>query len=307
MVDFFALMIPAMVPFLLAAQGTIISGRVGVFNVAQEGIMVLGASVGFLVSLKMGGNFTGLVAAALIGGLFGLILGYTTAILRLDQFVIGLALYFASLGLASLLYRALIGTTLEPPLIETLQERPVPLLSDIPVLGEILFRHDYMVYFSFVVSFAIYWFMYRTNAGLKFRSVGENPKSADSVGINVIATKMWASIVGAALIGMAGAYLPMAYTGIFTEGVVAGRGWIVIALAFLAGWRPHLAVAGAAFFAGMEVLALRAQVAGIGIPHQFVLMLPYVATLVVMLFAFKWARQPKFLGINYDRESRLSG
>lgn len=307
MVDFFALMIPAMVPFLLAAQGTILSGRVGVFNVAQEGIMVLGASVGFLVSLKMGGNLTGLVVAALVGGLFGLVLGYTTTILRLDQFVIGLALYFAALGLASLLYRAVVGTTLEPPLIETFQEMPVPLLSKIPFVGEVLFSHDYMVYFAFLVSFAIYWFMYRTNAGLKFRAVGENPKSADSVGINVTAAKIWASVVGAALVGMAGAYLPMAYTGIFTEGIVAGRGWIVIALAFLAGWRPHLAVAGAAFFAGMEVLALRAQVAGVGVPHQFVLMLPFVATLVVMLFAFRWARQPKYLGVNYDRESRLSG
>lgn len=307
MTDFLALMIPAMVPFLLAAQGTILSGRAGVFNVAQEGVMVLGASVGFLVSLKMDGNLNGLVAAAIVGGIFGLILGYTTAILRLDQFVIGLALYFAALGLGSLLYRWVVGTSLEPPLIGTLSDVPIPLLSDIPFLGEVLFRHDYMVYFTFLVSFVIYWFMYRTNAGLQFRAVGENPKSADSVGIGVIRAKMWSTIVGTALIAMAGAYLPMVYTGIFTEGIVAGRGWIVIALAFLAGWRPHFAVAGAAFFAGMEVFALQAQVAGIGIPHQFVLMLPYIATLVVMLFAFKWARQPKFLGINYDRESRLAG
>lgn len=307
MVEFFALMIPAMVPFLLAAQGTVLAGRVGVFNVAQEGIMVVGASVGFLVSLKLGGNLVGLAAAALIGALVGLILGYTTAVLRLDQFVIGLALYFATLGLGSLLYRAVVGTTLEPPLIDTLRELKVPLLSKIPAIGEIFFSHDYVVYFAFAVSIAIYWFMYRTNAGLKFRAIGENPKSADSVGINVVATKMWATVAGSALIAMGGAYLPMAYTGIFTEGIVAGRGWIVIALAFLAGWRPHLAIAGAAFFAGMEVLALRAQVAGIGIPHQFVLMLPFVATLIVMLFAFKWARQPKFLGVNYDRESRLAG
>lgn len=307
MVDFIALVIPAMVPFLLAALGTILAGRVGVFNVAQEGIMVVGASVGFLASLKMGGNLSGLIAAALIGAVIGLILGYTTAVLRLDQFVIGLALYFATLGLGSLLYRAVIGTTLEPPSIATLQDRPIPGLSQIPVIGEILFSHDLVVYFAFVVAFAIYWFMYRTNAGLKFRAVGENPKSADSVGINVTATKIWATVIGTALIAMAGAYLPMLYTGIYTEGIVAGRGWIVIALSFLAGWRPHYAVAGAAFFAGMEVLALNAQVSGIGIPHQFVLMLPFVATLVVMLFAFKWARQPKFLGVNYDRESRLSG
>lgn len=296
-----------MVPFLLAALGTVLAGRVGVFNVAQEGIMVVGASVGFLASLKMGGNLSGLIAAALIGAVIGLILGYTTAVLRLDQFVIGLALYFATLGLGSLLYRAVIGTTLEPPSISTLQDRPIPGLSQIPVIGEILFSHDLVVYFTFVAAFAIYWFMYRTNAGLKFRAVGENPKSADSVGINVTATKIWATVIGTALIAMAGAYLPMLYTGIYTEGIVAGRGWIVIALSFLAGWRPHYAVAGAAFFAGMEVLALNAQVSGVGIPHQFVLMLPFVATLVVMLFAFKWARQPKFLGVNYDRESRLSG
>ena len=305
--DFFALMIPAMVPFLLAAQGTILSGRAGLFNVSQEGLMVLGASVGFLVSFKLESNAMGLLAALAIGGVFGLVFAYTTTMLRLDQFVIGLALYFAALGLGSLLYRAVVGVTFEPPLIPTLGSYPVPLLSRIPVLGPVLFDHDLVVYFAFLLSFAIYWYLYKTNAGMRFRSVGENPKSADSVGINVVATRMWAGVVGAALMTMAGAYLPMVYTGTFTEGMVAGRGWLVIALAFLGGWRPQLVVAGAAFFAGMEVLALRAQVAGIGVPHQFVSMLPYVATLVVMVFAFRWARQPQFLGLNYDRESRLAG
>ncbi|NYF97925.1 ABC transporter permease [Janibacter cremeus] len=306
-IDFLALMIPAMVPFLLAAQGTVISGRTGVFNVSQEGLMVLGASVGFLVSFKVESNTAGLVAAAAIGGVFGLILAYMTTMLRLDQFVVGLALYFASLGLGTLLYRAVVGVTLEPPLIPTLGQYAIPGLSSIPFFGPVLFDHDLVVYFAFILSFGLYWFMYRTNAGLRFRSVGESPKSADSLGINVISTRMWAGVAGGALMAMAGAYLPMVYTGTFTEGMVGGRGWLVIALAFLGGWRPQYVVAGAAFFAGMEVLALRAQVAGIGIPHQFVLMLPYVATLVVMMFAFRWARQPKYLGLNYNRESRLSG
>jgi simple sugar transport system permease protein len=305
--DFFALMIPAMVPFLLAAQGTVLSGRTGLFNVSQEGLMVLGASVGFLVSFKLESNTFGLLAALAIGGLFGLVFAYTTTMLRLDQFVIGLALYFAALGLGSLLYRAVVGVTFEPPLIPTLESYPVPLLSEIPFLGEVLFDHDLVVYFAFALSFVIYWFMYKTSAGMRFRSVGENPKSADSVGIRVVATRMWAGVVGAALMTMAGAYLPMVYTGTFTEGMVAGRGWLVIALAFLGGWRPQVVVAGAAFFAGMEVLALRAQVEGIGIPHQYVSMLPYVATLAVMVFAFRWARQPQYLGLNYDRESRLAG
>ncbi|HLR85644.1 MAG TPA: ABC transporter permease [Nocardioidaceae bacterium] len=304
-VDFVALMIPAMVPFLLAAQGTALSGRAGIFNVSQEGVMVLGASVGFLVSFEMGSNTAGLFVAAAVGGLFGLVLAYTSTALRLDQFVVGLALYFASLGLATLLYRVVIGVTLEPPLIPTLDEYPIPLLSSIPEIGPALFDHDLVVYFAFLLSAALYWFLYRTNAGLKFRSVGENPRAADSLGVNVNATRIYAGVAGSALVAMGGAYLPMVYTGTFTEGMVGGRGWLVIALAFLGGWRPHYVVAGAAFFAGMDVLALRAQVADIAIPHQFVLMLPYVATLIVMIFAFRWARQPAFLGKNYDRESRL--
>lgn len=305
--EFMTLMIPAMVPFLLAAQGTVLSGRTGVFNVSQEGMMVLGAAVGFLASYKLGGNAYGLIAAFAITALFGLVLAYMTTQLRLDQFVVGLALYFAALGAASLLYREVIGVTMEPPLIPTLEDRPIPLLSDIPFLGDVFFDHDLVVYFAFAASFALYWFMYKTNAGLSFRSIGENPKSADSLGISVVRARTWSTVVGAGLMGMAGAYLPMVYTGLYTEGMVAGRGWLVIALAFLGGWRPQLVVAGAAFFAGMEVLSLRAQVAGIGIPHQFVLMLPYVATLLVMVFAFRWARQPAFLGRNYDRESRMAG
>lgn len=303
--EFMALMIPAMVPFLLAAQGTVLSGRAGVFNVSQEGLMVLGAAVGFLTSYQLGSNTVGMIAAFALAGLFGLVLAYMTTQLRLDQFVVGLALYFAALGTASLLYREVIGHTMEPPLIPTLEDYPIPLLSDLPVLGEVLFEHDVVVYLAFALSFALYWFMYRTRSGLAFRSIGENPKSADSLGINVVRARIWSTVVGAGLIGMAGAYLPMVYTGLYTDGMVAGRGWLVIALAFLGGWRPQLVVAGAAFFAGMEVLALRAQVAGIGVPHQFVLMLPYVATLLVMVFAFRWARQPAFLGLNYDRESRL--
>lgn len=305
--EFLTLMIPAMVPFLLAAQGTVLSGRAGVFNVSQEGLMVLGAAVGFLVSFKVGSNAVGLGAAFAIAALFGLVLAYMTTQLRLDQFVVGLALYFAALGAAGLLYREVIGVTMAPPLIPTLHDYPIPLLSDIPFLGEVLFDHDLVVYGAFLVSAAIYWFMYKTRSGLAFRSIGENPKAADSLGINVTWARTWSTVVGAGLVGVAGAYLPMVYTGLYTEGMVAGRGWLVIALAFLGGWRPHLVVAGAAFFAGMEVLALRAQVAGVGIPHQFVLMLPYVATLLVMVFAFRWARQPAFLGRNYDRESRLVG
>ena len=303
-VSFLQLVVTAMVPFILAAQGTMLAGRAGVFNVAQEGVMMLGASVGFLVSLKMGGNLVGLVFAALVGAAFGWFLGWVTTRFRLDQFVIGLALFFAATGIASLLYKVVIGVTLKPPLIDTLPDVEIPLLSSIPVVGTILFTQDAMVYFAFLVSGLLYWMLYRTNLGLKLRSVGENPKAADSLGVSVARTRIWCSTAGGALMGLAGAYLPMTYTGTYTEGIVAGRGWLAIALAFFGGWRPQYILAGSAFFAGMEVLALRVQVGGVDIPHQFISMLPYAATLLVMMFALRWASVPAFLGRNYDRESR---
>jgi simple sugar transport system permease protein len=302
--SFLHLVVTAMVPFILAAQGTMLAGRAGVFNVAQEGLMMLGASIGFLVSLTLGGNLMGLVTAGLVGGLFGWFLGWVTTRFRLDQFVIGLALFFAAAGLASLLYKIVIGVTLQPPLIPTFSEVPIPVLSSIPLVGPALFSQSWMVYFAFLVSGLLYWMLYRTNLGLKLRSVGENPKAADSLGVDVARTRIWSSTAGGVLMALAGAYLPMTYTGTYTEGMVAGRGWLAIALAFFGGWRPLYILAGAAFFAGMEVLALRVQVGGVDIPHQFVSMLPFIATLLVMMFAMRWARVPAFLGRNYDRESR---
>jgi len=304
--EFLTLVVTAMVPYILVAQGTMLGGRVGVFNVSQEGMMTLGASVGFLVSLGTGSNLVGLVAAAGAGGVFGLVLGYMTTRLRLDQFVVGLALFFAAVGLATLLYKVVIGVTLQPPLIATLTDVRIPLLADIPVLGPVLFAQDLMVYFAFALSGFLYWLLYRTNTGLRLRSVGENPKAADSLGVDVSRARLLAATAGSMLMALGGAYLPMVYTGTFTEGIASGRGWLAIALAFFGGWRPQFILAGAAFFAGMEVLALRVQVAGVGVPHQFVSMLPYVATLLVMMFAFRWARVPAFLGRNYDRESRTA-
>jgi ABC-type uncharacterized transport system permease subunit len=210
-VPFLQLVVTAMVPYILAAQGTMLAGRAGVFNVAQEGVMMLGASVGFLVSLKMGGNPAGLLVAALVGAAFGWFLGWVTTRFRLDQFVIGLALFFAAVGIASLLYKVVIGVTLTPPLINTLPDIKIPLLSEIPGIGQIMFTQDAMVYFAFLISGLLYWMLYRTNLGLKLRSVGENPKAADSLGVSVARTRIWSSTAGGALMALAGAYLPMTY------------------------------------------------------------------------------------------------
>ena len=306
LVEYLRLVIAAMVPYILVSQGTMLGGRAGIFNVSQEGMMALGAAVGFLASLKLGGNVVGIAAAALVGALFGFALAWSTTVLRLDQFVVGLALFFAALGVAALLYKVVIGVTLTPPLIPTLGDVPVPLLADIPFLGPVLFQHDALVYFAFLLSGFLYWLLYRTNVGLKLRSVGENPKAADSLGLDVVRTRLVTATVGSALMAVGGAYLPMVYTATFTQGIASGRGWLAIALTFFGGWRPQWILAGSAFFAGMEVLALRAQVARIDVPYQFIQMLPYVATLLIMMFAFRWVRVPGFLGRNYDRESRTS-
>ena len=288
--DFLALTVTAMVPFLLVAQGTMLSGRAGIFNVAQEGLMLLGAAVGYLVSLKSGSNIVGLVVAAVAGAVVGAVLAWATTYLRMDQFVVGLALFFLAGGAASLLYRVVIGQD-EPPRIH-----PLP---------DVLFGQDALVYLAIALSLALWWWLYRTDAGIRLRAVGENPKAADSLGIDVTRTRMLAGTAGAALMAVGGAYLPMAFAGTYADGVVAGRGWLAIALAFFGGWRPQYILLGSAFFAAMDVLAQRAQITGIGIPHQFVSMLPYVATLLVMVFAFRWTLVPQFLGRNYDRESRL--
>jgi general nucleoside transport system permease protein len=295
------LTVVAMVPYLLASLGTMLGGLAGVFSVSQEGVMLLGASVGFLVSYSTGSTTVGILVAAGLGAFFGLALGWATTLLRLDQFVIGLALFFAAAGL---LFRVVIGQTGQTPLVDTLPRLEIPLLSEIPVLGTALFSHNVLVYFAGLLALAMYFFLYRTRAGLDLRSVGENPKAADSLGIPVTWTRLWTSTVGGALMGVAGAYLPLVFTGTFSEGIVGGRGWLAIALTFFGGWRPQFIVAGALFFAAMDVVALRAEVSNVDIPSQVLLVVPYVATLLVMIFAFRWARVPAFLGKNYDRESR---
>ncbi len=303
-INFLRLVLLSMVPFVLAAQGTMIGGRTGVFNVAQEGIMLVGASLGFLVSYYSKSVLLGVIVAMLAGGIFGLALAYFTTSLKMNQFVIGLSLFFIGVGVSTLLPKLILGITLSPPLIPTLKGVAIPLLSKIPFIGPIFFDQNLMVYFSILISIALWYFLYRTQKGLELRSVGEYPMTADSLGINTTSMRYWSSIVGGMLIGMAGAYLPMVYSGTFTEGMTMGRGWLAIALTFFGGWSPMPILYGSLFFSAVEVLAFRVQVIGSVVPYQFLQMLPYVATILVMIITFKRARVPGFLGLNYDREKR---
>ncbi|MBW6473102.1 MAG: ABC transporter permease [Anaerolineaceae bacterium] len=303
-IDFLRLVLLSMVPFVLAGQGTMLGGRTGVFNVAQEGMMLVGASVGFLVSFYSGSIFLGVIVAMLSGALFGLALAYFTTSLKMNQFVIGLALFFIGLGVSTLLPKLILGITLTPPLIPTLKSIPIPLLSQIPFIGPILFKQNILVYVSILVSIGLWYFLFRTQKGLELRSVGEYPMTADSLGINTTKMRYWSTIIGGMLIGLAGAYLPMVYAGTFTEGMTMGRGWLAIALTFFGGWSPLPILYGSLFFSAIEVLAFRVQVIGSFLPYQILQMFPYVATILVMILTFKRARVPGFLGNNYDREKR---
>jgi len=305
-INFAGLVMLAIVPYVLAAQGTMLAGRTGLFIVAQEGIMLVGASVGFLGAYHFQNLAAGLGLALLVGGLFGLILAYFTTTLKMDQFVVGLAVFFLGLGLSNLLFKIVIGITLQPPRIPTLKAWSVPFLADIPILGPILFRQNGLVYFSILLSFFLYYVLYYTGTGLALRATGENPKAADSLGVHVTRYRYVTAIFGGMLMALAGAFLPMVYTGTYTDGIVRGRGWLAIALTFFGGWKPHTILLGSFFFAGVEILALRVQVTAIGLPHQFLRMLPYLGTILVMTLAFRGARPPAFLGQNYDRESRTT-
>jgi simple sugar transport system permease protein len=303
-VNFLKLILFYVVPFILAGQGTMLGGRTGVFNVSQEGVMLLGSAIGFLVTYYTGSPLVGVLAAMLVGAVFGLALAYFTTTLKMDQFVIGLALFFVGFGLHTLIPKLALGIQSSLPRIPTLGEVPIPLLSEIPILGEIFFKQNMFVYFAVLLSIALWYFMYKTKYGLEMRSVGENPLAADSLGINVAFWRYSMTILGGALIGMAGAYLPMEFAGTFTPNIVAGRGWIAIALTFFGGWAPHTILFGSMFFAGIDGLAVKVQVGNLGIPFQFLLMLPYLATILVMMFTFRRSRVPAFLGLNYDRERR---
>lgn len=304
-VSLLRLVLISMVPFALASQGTMFAGRTGIFIVAQEGIMLTGASVGFIVSYMTGGNnWLGGLAAVIVGGIFGAVTAYFSVKLKMNQFVIGLSLLFIGIGLSTLIPKIVIGITLTQPLIPTLQNLPIPLLHQIPLIGPVLFNHNILVYLSILISVGFWYFLFRTQKGLEMRAVGENPMAADSLGINTVRNRYLAAIIGGALIALAGAYLPMVYTGTFTELMTRGRGWLSIALTFFGGWSPMPIFWGSLFFSAIDVASISLQTAGFPIPYQYLLMVPYLATILVMVFTFGKARVPGFLGMNYDRENR---
>ncbi len=292
--------IPAGTPYLYATLGEIYAERSGILNLGVEGMMIMGAVSGFGVTLTTGNPWLGILAAALVGGLMALIHAFASITLRVNQIVSGLALTMVGLGLSGLWGRRYVGT----PLPHRLRDMPIPFLSDIPGLGPLFFHQDAMVYLSLILVVVMGYILFHTRPGVTIRSVGENPATADAMGVNVFLVRYVCTFIGGMLAGLGGAYLSVVYTPAWIEGMTAGAGWIAIALTIFALWSPYRALLGAYLFGGVKVLQYRLQ--PLGISPNLLNTLPFILTILVLLAATGEVRRrrigmPAALGIPYTR------
>ena len=268
----------ASTPLLIAATGELVTERAGVLNLGVEGMMIVGAACGFGGAWLSGSTTIGAIAGIVAGTLLSLIFAMMTLGLAVNQVASGLALTILGIGLSGLIGAGFVGERIAPA-----QHLHIPGLTDIPLIGRILFGEDAFVYLSLALVIGIWWFLYKTRAGLVLRACGDNHVSAHALGYPVLRIRMYAVMFGGACAGLAGAYLPLAYTPFFIPGMTAGRGWIALALTVFASWRPGRLVIGAYLFGAVTILQLHAQGAGIGIPSQFMSSLPYLATVIVLV------------------------
>ena len=262
---------------VFAALGELVTEKSGVLNLGVEGMMLVGAVGAFIVASKSGSPWLGVAAGTVAGAALSLVFSVIALTLLANQVATGLALSLFGVGLS-----AFVGLDYVSVVIEGIQPLAIPGLSDLPVVGQLLFGHNPLVYLSFVLFAAVQFFLYRTRAGLVLRAVGESPQSAHAIGYPVVAIRYAAVAFGGACAGLAGAYLSVALTPLWVEGMVAGRGWIALALVVFATWKPWRVLVGAYLFGGVTLASFQAQALGVAIPAQYLSMLPYVATIAVL-------------------------
>ena len=270
--------IVAATPLLLAAIGELVTERAGVLNLGVEGMMIIGALVGFAVTFSSGNPWIGMVAAIAAGIALSMVFAALTQSLLANQIASGLALTIFGLGLTSLLGQGYTGKSIAP-----VPNFDLPLLSDLPVVGKLIFSHDPIVYFSVFLVISTMWFLTKTRTGLILRAVGENHEAAHAIGHSVIGYRYAAIAFGGACAGLAGAYLSVIQTQIWVEAMTAGRGWIALALVVFAAWQPYRALLGAYLFGGITIIQLHGQALGLGVEPQLLAMLPYIATILVLV------------------------
>ncbi len=291
-------------PIIFATLGEIIAERSGVLNLGIEGIMLMGAMTGFLVTMSSGSLWVGVLAAAVIGMILSLLMAFLAVYLGLSQHVSGLGITLFSSGLAMFVYRIRIGSPIVPPTVEPFRQVALPLLSRIPVLGPSLFTQYSLTYVALLLIPIIAVMLYKTKVGLKIRTVGENPFAADTVGVNVNLTRTLSLVAGGALMGVGGAFLTLAHQNMFLIDVIGGRGWISIAMVIFGNWDPLRGALGAVMFGFLDGLQLRLQGLGLDIPFHIFLMIPYLITIVALISVSRKATVPAGLLKPYRREEK---
>ncbi len=304
-VSFWAAAVRIASPLILGTLGELICERAGVLNLGIEGIMTAGAMAGWMAVYQGADLWTGVAVAAAVGMILGLIHGVFTVPLGLSQHVTGLGLTLLATSLSYFTYRMILPDVASPPRIEAFQPLAIPLLAEVPIVGPALFKQTPLTYFAFIAVALVAFVLYRTPLGLAVRSVGENPAAAEAQGIDVYAMRIGAVVVGSGLMAVGGAFLTMSTFNAFFFEMVAGRGWICIALVVFASWRPGKALLGAFLFGAFDALQVRLQqVVGGDIPYQIFLMLPYLLSILALIVMSRRAAYPKALMIPYRKGER---
>ena len=303
----FASAIRLATPYIFAALGETFAQRSGVLNLGVDGIMLMGAFTGFyaVFSAQQAEAMSepvsllfGVLVALIIGGLMGLAMAFVSVTLKAKQGISGIGVYLFGLGLSELLFQQWVGT---PKSVHGFPRINFPVLTDLPVLGEILFHHNLLVYVAFALVPISAYVLNNTTFGLMIRAVGQNPEAADAMGVNVARVRYATTTIGGMLAGLAGASLSIALINLFQQNLTAGQGFIAVALVYFGGWRPWAVAAGAMLFSFVNALQLQIKVIGADIPSEFAVMAPYVITIIALVFAAKRQEQPTALTRPYER------
>ncbi len=303
----FASAIRLATPYIFSALGETFAQRSGVLNLGVDGMMLMGAFTGFYAVHIAQQNeamseplslLLGVAVALLVGGLMGLAMAFVSVTLKAKQGISGIGVYLFGLGLSELLFQQWVGT---PKAVSGFPRLNFPILTDLPIVGEIFFHHNLLVYVAFALVPISTFVLNKTTFGLMIRAVGQNPEAADAMGVNVARVRYATTTIGGMMAGLAGASLSIALINLFQQNLTAGQGFIAVALVYFGGWRPYAVAAGAMLFSFVNALQLQIKVIGADIPSEFAVMAPYVITIIALVFATKRHEQPTALTKPYER------
>ena len=285
-------------PYLYAAIGETFDQLSGVLNLGVDGMMLMGAYAAFYVTFNTGNPWSGLLAAILVGGLMGLAMAFISVTLKAEQGISGIGIYLFGLGMSDLLFQKTLGTV---KTVQGFASLHIPILSSLPVIGRIFFQHNLMVYGAYALVPLSWFILNKTTWGLKIKAVGQNPAAADALGVSVTGVRYAMVTLGGVLAGVAGASLSIALLNVFQQNLTAGLGFIAVALVYFGGWKPSGVLLGSLLFSTVNALQLWVQVSKIPIPADFATMIPYVLTIIALVFAVRKVDQPAALTKIFER------